>query len=156
MNLKIRPSLSGNRGSESMSFLKGLLMQCGLVILADQHPSMLERIRHMLETEAESVLMVADEFSLMQAVEKTIPDLVVADLSFPVFGAGNVVRLLKKHHPHIKVIIVSVHDERAVLNEVMEAGAEGFVLKRRTAIDLLPAINAVCQGQTYVSPDVDL
>ena len=64
-------------------------MRCGLVILADRHPSMLEGIRRMLETEAESVLMVADECSLMQAVKKTIPDLVVADLSFPIFGAGS-------------------------------------------------------------------
>jgi CheY-like chemotaxis protein len=136
--------------------LKGVLMRCGLVILADRHPSMLEGIRRMLETEVESVLMVADEVSLMQAVEKTIPDLVVADLSLPIFGAGNVVRLLKKHYPDIRVIIMSVHDERAVVNEVMEAGAEGFVLKRRTAIDLLPAITEVSQGRRYVSPDVEM
>ena len=51
---------------------------------------------------------------------------------------------------------MSVHDERAAVSEVMEAGAEGFVLKRRTAIDLLPAISEVCQGRTYVSPDVEL
>jgi DNA-binding NarL/FixJ family response regulator len=131
-------------------------MLCGLVILADRHPSMLEGIRRMLETEAESVLMVADEPSLMRALERTLPDLVIADLSFPIVGGGNVVRLLKKHHHDIRVIIVSVHDERAVANEVIEAGAEGFVLKRRTAIDLLPAISEVCQGRKYVSPDVQL
>jgi DNA-binding NarL/FixJ family response regulator len=131
-------------------------MQCGLVILADQHPSMLEGIRRLLETEAKSVLMVADEVSLMQAVERTIPDLVVADLSLPILGAPNVVRLIKQRHPGIRVIILSVHDERAVVNEVMAAGAEGFVLKRRTAIDLVPAIHEVCQGGRYLSPDVDM
>ena len=131
-------------------------MLCGLVILADRHSNMQEGIRLMLETVAESVLMVADEVSLMQAVERTIPDLVVADLSLPVSGAGNVVRLIKKHHPGIRVIIMSVHDERTVVNEVMDAGADGFVLKRRAAIDLLPAINEVRQGRRFVSPDVEI
>jgi DNA-binding NarL/FixJ family response regulator len=131
-------------------------MRCGLVILADRHANMIEGIRLMLETVAESVLMVADEVSLMQAVERMIPDLVVADLSLPVSGAGNVVRLIKKHHPGIRVIIMSVHDERTVVNEVMDAGADGFVLKRRAAIDLLPAIDEVCLGQRFVSPDVEI
>ena len=131
-------------------------MRCGLVILADQHPNMREGVRLMLETVAESVLMVADEVSLMQAVEKTNPDLVVADLSFPVSGAKNIVRLIKKHHPGIRVIVMSVHDERTVVNEVMNAGADGFVLKRRAAVDLLPAITEVCQGRKFVSPDVAL
>ena len=117
---------------------------------------MLEGIRLMLETVAESVLMVADDVSLMQAVERMIPDLVVADLSFPVSGAGNVVRLIKKHHPDIRVIIMSVYDERTVVNEVIAAGAEGFVLKRRAAIDLFPAINEVRQGRRFVSPDVEI
>jgi len=80
----------------------------------------------------------------------------IADLSLPIVGATNVVRLLKQHHPHIRVIIVSVHDEGAVVNEVMEAGAEGFILKRRTAIDLLPAIHEVCKGGKYLSPDVEM
>lgn len=131
-------------------------MRCGLVILADRHANMLEGVRLMLETVAESVLMVADEVSLMQAVERTVPDLVVADLSFPVSEAKNIVRLLVKHHPDVRVIIMSVHDERTVVNEVMDAGADGFVLKRRVSIDLIPAITEVFQGRRYVSPDVEI
>jgi DNA-binding NarL/FixJ family response regulator len=130
-------------------------MTCGLVILADQHPSVLEGIRRMLETEVESVLMVADEVSLMRALERMVPDLVVAELSLPIAGERNVVRLIKKQHPEIRIIIVSVHDERTVLKEVMQAGAEGFVLKRRAVIDLIPAIRQVCEGGRFVSPDME-
>lgn len=128
-------------------------MGCKSVVLADQHPVMLEGIRRMLETETETVLMVADEASLMQAVEKALPDLVIADLSFPVSGAANVARLLKQRHPVIKIIILSLHEDPAALNEVVAAGAEGFVLKRRTVLDLIPAVHAVCQGGRYVSKD---
>lgn len=126
-------------------------MGCKRVVLADQHPAMLEGIRRMLETEAESVLMVADEASLLQAVESVLPDLVIADLSFPVSGGTNVARLLKEQHPGIKIIILSVHEEPAAADEVAAAGAEGFVLKRRAVVDLIPAIRAVCQGGRYIS-----
>jgi DNA-binding NarL/FixJ family response regulator len=112
---------------------------------------MLEGMRRMLETEAKSVVMVADEASLIQAVDRIAPDLVVADLSFPVSGAANIVRLIKQHHPETKIIVVSVHDEPAVVNEVIEAQAEGFVLKRRAVADLIPAIREVCQGGRFVS-----
>ena len=128
-------------------------MRCKRVVLADQHPIMLEGIRRMLETEAESVLMVADEASLMQAVESVLPDLVIADLSFPVSGGTNVARLLKEQHPGIKIIILSVHEEPAAAEEVAAAGAEGFVLKRRAVVDLIAAVRAVCQGGRYVSKD---
>jgi DNA-binding NarL/FixJ family response regulator len=126
-------------------------MHCGRVVLADSHPGMLEGMRRMLETEAKSVVMVADEASLVQAVERMSPDLVVADLSFPVSGAANVVRLIKQRHPETKVIIVSVHDDPAAVSEVVDARAEGFVLKRRAVVDLIPAIREVCQGRRYVS-----
>ncbi len=120
-------------------------MRCKCVVLADQHPVMLEGIRRMLETEAESVLMVADEASLMQAVATALPDLVIADLSFPVSGGTNVARLLKQRHPDIKVIILSVHEDPAAVNEVTAAGAEAFVLKRRAVVDLISAIREVCR-----------
>ena len=128
-------------------------MNCGRVVLADSHPDMLEGLRRMLETVAKSVLMVADEASLIQAMESVRPDLVIADLSFPVSGAENVARLIKQLHPAIKLIVVSIHDDPAAVNEAGSAGAEGFILKRRAVVDLIPAIREVCQGRRFVAMD---
>jgi DNA-binding NarL/FixJ family response regulator len=128
-------------------------MSCTRVVLADSHPGMLEGMRRMIETEAKSIVMVADEASLVQAVDRIAPDLVVADLSFPVSAAANVVRLVKQRHPETKVIVVSVHDEPEVISEVANSGAEGFVLKRRAVVDLIPAIREVCQRGRYVSKE---
>jgi DNA-binding NarL/FixJ family response regulator len=128
-------------------------MSCGRVVLADNHPGMLEGLRRMLETEATSVLMVADEASLIQAVDRMSPDLVIADLSFPVSGAANVVRLIKQHHPTTKVLVVSIHDDPTAVNEAVNAGAEGFVLKRRAVVDLITAVREVCRGRRYVGTD---
>lgn len=128
-------------------------MNCGRVVLADSHPGMLEGLRRMLETEAKTVLMVADEVSLIEAMDSVRPDLVLADLSFPVSGAVNVVRLIKQLHPEIKLIVLSIHDDPAAVNEAGSAGADGFVLKRRAVVDLLPAIREVCQGRRFLVMD---
>jgi DNA-binding NarL/FixJ family response regulator len=121
------------------------------VIVADSHATMLAGIRRLLEPEARAVLMVSDEGSLMAALELLNPDLVIADLSLPIHGEANVARLLKKRYPETRVIILSVHDDPVAVEEAMAAGVEGFVLKQRAAIDLLPAISEVCQGRRYVS-----
>jgi len=127
-------------------------MKSGRVLLADSHSTMLEGIRGLLETMFETVVMVADEESLLEATAKLEPDLVVADLSLPVSEGGNVARRLKNRHPELKIIILSVHDEPTAVKEALAAGALGFVLKRSAVTDLVPAVRKVRQGQTYISP----
>jgi two-component system response regulator DegU len=129
-------------------------MRQGRIILADKHSNMLAGIRRLLEDEAEAVLMVADEISLNQVLENFNPDVVVADLSLPSSTETNIAWALKKNFPKIKVIVLSVHDEKSVLDDVMAAGVEGFVLKPRAVIDLIPAIREVLQGCKYISPDI--
>ena len=126
-------------------------MKKGKVLLADKHQGLLAGVRSLLESIFEKVFMVADEASLLEAAEKIMPDLIIADLSLPVTKEVNIVRRLKKIFPSTKLIILSVHDEPVVINECMDAGACGFVLKRSAVNDLIPAINAVMQGSTYIS-----
>jgi DNA-binding NarL/FixJ family response regulator len=127
-------------------------MPQGRVILADKHPNVLGGIRRLLEGEVETVLMVTDEISLLQALAHFNPDVVVADLSLPVSTKTNIASELKKHFPQIKVIILSIHDERSVIEDMMASGIEGFVLKHRVVIDLIPAIREVRRGLKYISP----
>ena len=128
-------------------------MQQGRVILADKHTNFLGGVRRLLETEVETVLMVADEISLRHAMEHFNPDVVVADLLLPCSTKTNIAQELKENFPQIKVIILSIHDERSVVDDVMASGVEGFVLKRRAVIDLIPAIREVRRGLNYISPD---
>lgn len=126
-------------------------MGCGSIVLADRHPSMLVGIRSLLATEADAVLMTVDEVSLLEAVKKVIPDLVIADLSFPVSGGTNVVRLIKQCNSAIKIIILSIYDDPSVVDGIMMDGANGFVLRQRAVVDLIPAVREVCQGGCYMS-----
>ncbi len=121
------------------------------VLLADDHKILLEGLRGILESEFEIVGAAKDGRVLVAEAKRLSPDVVVADLSFPVSGAANVVPLIKQHHPETIIIVVSLNDDPTVLNEVVSAGAEGFVLKQRAVVDLIPAIRAVCQGRRYVS-----
>ena len=127
-------------------------MKQGKVLLADNHQTMLEGVRNLLENMFETVFMVADETSLIEAAAKLKPDLIVADLSLPVTKEINIVRRLKTAFPKIKLIILSIHDERAAVSECIEAGAGGVVLKRMAVDDLIPAVESVLRGDTYVSP----
>ena len=130
-------------------------MPQGRVVLADKNTNVLGGIRRLLEAEVEAVLMVTDEISLRHALEHFNPDVVVADLSLPVSTSSNIARELKNRFPLIKVIILSMHDERSVFDEVMASGIEGFVLKRRAVMDLIPAIREVLRGHKYISPDLN-
>jgi DNA-binding NarL/FixJ family response regulator len=121
------------------------------IVLAIRHPSMLTGIHSLLATEADVVLMTVDEFSLLEAVQKVKPDLVIADLSFPVSGGTNVVKLIKQCNPSIKIIILSIYDDLTVVDEIMKDGADGVVLRQRAVVDLIPAIREVFQGGRYMS-----
>ena len=129
-------------------------MRQGRIVLADKHSNMLAGIRRLLEDEVETVLMVADEISLNEVLQHFNPDVVVADLSLPISTKTNIAWVLKEKFPNVKVIILSLHDEKAVMDDVMAAGVEGFVLKHRAVIDLIPAIREVLQGGKYISPDM--
>ena len=100
------------------------------------------------------MLMAADEPSLRDAVESGQFDLVIADLSAPVSSGENVPRLIKKLDPELRFIILSVHDEPAVVDACLAAGAKGLVLKRTAVDDLVPAVDAVLAGKVYVSPSI--
>ena len=122
------------------------------VLLADAHPNLLEAVRGLLEGRFAATVMVADEASLLDAVPRLEPDLVVVDLSLPTSGGVNAVRTLLSRHPGLRVIVLSVHDEPAALAQARGAGAAGFVLKRTAAADFIAAVDAVMRGETYVSP----
>ena len=130
-------------------------MKYECVILADRHQTMLEGIRGLLEVMFATVVMVADKASLFETVKKITPDLAVVDLSLPVPGEINIARQLKYKHPDLKIIILSVHDEKTVVGEIMDSGVSGFVLKRTAATDLFPAVEEVLGGRTFVSPSLE-
>jgi DNA-binding NarL/FixJ family response regulator len=124
----------------------------GRALLADSHLGMLGGVHSLLDALFETMLMVADERSLMEAVTTFKPDLVVVDLSLPREGEANIAKRLMERHPDLRLIVLSVHDEATVVGQMLSARVAGFVLKRSAATDLIPAVKEVLRGGTYVCP----
>lgn len=129
-------------------------MRKGRVLLADSHLPMMQGVRSLLQSLFAAVVMVADEGSLLEAIERLDPDLVVVDLSMPVQLGTNVAQQLMDRFPGLRLIVLSVHDEPSVATQMRKAGVTGFVLKRTAATDLVLAVEAVLGGGSYVSPAV--
>ena len=124
------------------------------VLLADRHHGLMEGMRALLETTFEAVVMVADEVSLLESASRLPVALVIVDLSLTRGDGIGMVRRFRAHFPKTKMIVISVLDEPSICKAALEAGTNGFVLKRAIATDLLAAVDAVLAEQRYVSPGV--
>ena len=113
------------------------------VLLADRHHGLTEIVRGLLATAFGSVVMVADEASLIEAARRLLPDVAIVDLSLARDSGLNWLRALRQSSSDLKVIVLSVHDEQSVREAVMREGADAFVLKRAIATDLLSTVDAV-------------
>src|SRR5436309_14722183 len=91
----------------------------GRVLLADSHLGMLGGVHSLFDSLFETVLMVADERSLVDAITTFKPDLVVVDLSLPGEGEANIARRLRAHYADLSLIVLSVHHEPTVMGQVM-------------------------------------
>jgi DNA-binding NarL/FixJ family response regulator len=115
----------------------------GCAILADRHLGLMEGVRGLLETEFEAVVVVGDEVSLFESVRQLHVALAVVDLSLRRGDGLGLIRRIRGRFPKLKLIALSVHGERNAELAAIEAGANGYVLKRSIATDLLPTIDAV-------------
>jgi len=82
------------------------------------------------------------------------PDAVIMDVSMPVMNGMEATRIITGASGRVKVIALSVHADRYHVDEMIQAGASGYVLKDCAFKELISAIRAVCSGRTYLSPEI--
>ena len=121
------------------------------VLLADRHPALVESLRDLLETMFETVVIVSNEKSLIETLDRFGPDLVVVDLELFVTRGQNVVNLLNRYDPELKFIVLSTHEGTEVMENCKSSGASGYILKRSSAENLIKAVEAVQNGGTFFS-----
>ena len=121
------------------------------VVLADDHPQTRALLRGLLETEFDVVNAVADGEALVEAAGLLAPDVVVTDIGMPKMDGISAASQILRRNPKIRVVFVSVHNERGVVKSGLAAGGLGYVLKLAAGDDLVPAVLAALQGQSHIS-----
>src|SRR5467141_4038038 len=125
------------------------------VLLADDHALIRQGLKALLEKQGFQVICEAsDGQEAIRSVEKTQPDVAIIDISMPILNGVDAARELKKSSPKTKVILLTQHEEDQYVTEALRAGVKGYVLKGQAADDLAHAIQEVCRGYVYLSPNI--
>ena len=122
------------------------------VLLADDHPIVVEGLATLLKGHFELVGTVGNGNELIDAARKLRPDVVVADIAMPVLSGLEALRRLKAAKSDAKIIFLTMHADAQLATEAFRAGASGYVLKQSAGEELIAAIREVLQGRTYLTP----
>ncbi|MGH7711708.1 MAG: response regulator [Gemmatimonadaceae bacterium] len=124
------------------------------ILIADDHPLVSQGLRAILRPNCDVVGVVQDGRDVVDTVRSKKPDLLLLDLSMPHRNGLDLLPELVKTFPDLKVLIVTMHVDRAMADAAMVAGAHGFIPKEATAEELNDAIAQVMQGKRYLSPKI--
>jgi DNA-binding NarL/FixJ family response regulator len=124
------------------------------ILIADDHALVRSGLRALLraEPDLEVVGEAGDGAETVRLAAELSPDLVLLDVSMPGESGIATARRLKEAHPELAVLFLTMHEEEALLQEALDAGAAGYVIKRAEAPELFQAIHAASRGDVYVHP----
>jgi DNA-binding NarL/FixJ family response regulator len=126
------------------------------IIFVDDHEVFHECIRHLFDQQPDmKMLAVANNGrAAVKLARELSPDVVVMDISMPGLNGIDGTRKILTDNPRIRVIALSMHSERHYIQQVLKAGASGYVLKDSAFEELISAIHAVQQQNMYLSPKI--
>ena len=121
------------------------------VLLADDHKEMRDSVRRHLEDEFDVLETVENGRVLLEAASRLQPDICVLDISMPVLDGIETAIQLKECGSTAKVLFLTIHEDLDFVEAALKTGASGYVLKRRMASELRPAIREALAGRTFIS-----
>jgi DNA-binding NarL/FixJ family response regulator len=123
------------------------------IVVADDHPAMLEAVSELLEREGfEVVGRAVDGQQAVELIEETRPKLALVDIRMPRLNGIEVAAKAASGSPETAIVFYTAYGDRALLSEALEVGARGFVLKEAPLTDLVRAVERVVVGEAYVDP----
>ena len=138
--------------------MAGLPLMAGplRVLMADDHPIVLAGMKALVAADPELNIVgeARDGRTALQLAKDLRPDAAVLDIGMPGLNGLEVALALRTEAPEIRVIILTVHEDRAYLRQLLEAGVSAYLLKRSAAEELVRAIHAVAEGGLYLDPAI--
>jgi len=126
------------------------------VVLADDHPVVLAGMKALIQASPD--IEVAGEsndgHSALQVLNTIAPDIAIIDISMPEMGGITLANRIAQDHAATKVLVLTAQEDRAYVQQLLSAGARGYVLKRSAADELIRAIRTVHAGGLYVDPAI--
>lgn len=130
-------------------------MQETKIYIVDDHQLIIDGVKLMLSNT--KCKIVGESNSTMKAlseIPKLRPTIVICDISMPEMTGLELVKRLKQQNPSLKVMMLSMFDNPALLNDLMHSNIDGFVLKNKGKDELVYAIEQIARGQVYFSPEI--
>ncbi|MEW6468907.1 MAG: response regulator transcription factor [Bacteroidota bacterium] len=126
------------------------------LLIADDHQLFLDGIISLLRTEKDFdiVSTASNGEEVLLRVAESKPDVCILDINMPVMNGMDAARRIRERHECIKLIMLTTHNDREFISEMLMAGVSGYVLKNTTSTELIKAIKKVVSGGQYYSDEV--
>jgi DNA-binding NarL/FixJ family response regulator len=126
------------------------------VIVADDHAIIREGLRVMLGNQPDMEVMgvAANGREVLHLVDEHKPDVAVMDISMPELNGIEAIQQMLPRHPHMQVVVLSIHGTKPYVYRALKAGAKGYLLKETAGLEVVDAIRAVYHGQRYLSQSI--
>lgn len=127
------------------------------ILLADDHQLVRQTLRLALESEDgfELVGEAGDGRQALEEVAKLDPDILLLDIMMPGLNGLEVTRRVKQEHPKTRILVLSMHPDKAYVVKALQNGASGYVAKQAGIGDLIEGVRAVSRGALYLSPEIE-
>ncbi|NQV34975.1 MAG: response regulator transcription factor [Phycisphaeraceae bacterium] len=126
------------------------------ILIADDHGIVRQGLKSLIQNSLslDVVGEAEDGLTAVKLAKELNPDIVIMDITMPNLNGVEATRLILENNPKIKIIALSMHPEKHIVKEVLEAGASGYVLKSYLFDELSRALDAVNDDQRYLSPRI--
>jgi two-component system, NarL family, response regulator NreC len=127
------------------------------VIVADDHAIIREGLRVMLGNQPDMEVMgvATNGREVLHLVDEHKPDVAVMDISMPELNGIEAIQQMLPRHPHMQVVVLSIHGTKPYVYRALKAGAKGYLLKETAGIEVVDAVRAVQRGERYLSQSIE-
>ncbi len=126
------------------------------VMLADDHAMIREGVKALIngQPDMEVVGEAGDGREAWHKVKSLQPDILILDITMPDLNGVQATERIKRDAPKVKVLILTAHEDKGFLQQVLQAGASGYMLKRAASAELIRAIRIVAAGGIYIDSEI--
>jgi DNA-binding NarL/FixJ family response regulator len=126
------------------------------ILIADDHKMFIDGIRSLLRNEKqfEFVGEASDGQEALDILKGTPADILITDINMPKMSGTELTKQVKKDYPEIKVLVVTMYNDPAIVNEILMAEAEGYILKNTGKEELVNALTQIADNGTFYSREI--